>query len=156
MSAYRYRLVREWGTGPRALWGMLNPSVATEENTDQSAGNDDPTTGKCRKFSVAWGCGSMEFVNLFALQATDPIELTRHVDPVGPLNDWHIEDALSRADVVIAAWGASYPKRLAIRPHKVGKRFRAHGALVLGFTKNGDPRHPLFVPDATTPVRWAA
>jgi hypothetical protein len=150
-GTYRYSLTREWegGTDLRILWVMLNPSTA-------DAKEDDPTIRKIVKFSKAWGFGSLEVVNLFALRATDPNELTGVTDPVGPENDWHISEALGRKDGLVAAWGASYPIRLSLRPHRVGKMLRADGAKVLGLTRAGDPRHPLYMRDDTLPKWWTS
>jgi hypothetical protein len=149
MTDYRYSLVREWSDAGRAVWVMLNPSTADETT-------DDPTIAKITKFSRAWACGSLEVVNLFACRATDPKALKTISDPVGPENDKHIAEALDRADVVIAAWGASYPKQLALRPHRVRKLLFAQPKppLVLGLTKDREPRHPLYVRDAEIPFRW--
>jgi hypothetical protein len=148
-GTYRYRLTREWGDGGRVVWVMLNPSTA-------DADRDDATIRKIVKFSKAWGYGSLEVVNLFALRATHPVDLAKHLDPVGPDNDLHITGAVLGADLIIAAWGASYPNRCSLRPHKVGKLLRERDVHVLGLTANGVPRHPLYMLDETLPVRWAS
>jgi hypothetical protein len=116
---------------------MLNPSTADAER-------DDPTIRRCIGFSRAWGFGSAEIVNLFALRATDPGTLRLHADPIGPGTDDHVRSAAARVEVVIAAWGAF--DFAAARAEQVlsllpGKRLHC-----LGRTRSGAPRHPLYLP----------
>lgn len=96
---YRYVLWRIWdSTGPLVLFIGLNPSTADEQK-------DDPTVRKCIGFARRWGCGGLILVNLFALQATKPVDLRAAVDPVGPDNDRWIQIQLGIADLVVGAWG---------------------------------------------------
>lgn len=137
---YRYNLLRVWNDMlPRACWIMLNPSTAT-------ATTDDPTIRRCMGFARAWGYGGIEVVNLFAWRATDPAELlTQTSEKVGPDNDQHILESSARCGVRIAAWGVH---------GKLGDRGRHVLAMLthplrevyhLGLTKDGYPRHPLYV-----------
>jgi hypothetical protein len=82
-GTYRYRLGRRWAEGPVDVWIMLNPSTA-------DATVDDRTIRRCMEFSRRWGAGALVVGNLFALRATDPAELVRHPDPIGPDNDEHL------------------------------------------------------------------
>jgi hypothetical protein len=138
-GTYRYRLTRTWGySGRHAVWIMLNPSTA-------EALADDPTIRRCTGFSKAWGLDGLVVVNLFALRATDPRELARHPDPVGPENDRFIQQAIGPCRVVVAAWGAS---RLAARRGALLRWALTRSCddvLCLGVAKDGEPRHPLFV-----------
>jgi len=60
---YRYQLERSWlPDGPRACWIMLNPSTATAEM-------NDPTIGRCVRFSSLWGMAGLTVVNLHAWRA---------------------------------------------------------------------------------------
>lgn len=147
-GAYRYRLDREWLGDGRAVWVMLNPSTA-------DATLDDPTIRRCIGFSKAWGLGALTVVNVFALRATDPKTLVGHVDPVGPANDLYIEAALDGADIVIAAWGQSWPRQHRERVAKVGAMLngRAHH---LGLTKSGQPTHPLYRPSGCAVLPWGS
>jgi hypothetical protein len=81
---YRYRLTRTWGTGPRMLYVMLNPSIADDTI-------DDPTVVRCIGFARREGCAGIEIVNLFAYRTPEPAVLGQArrdgVDVVGPLND---------------------------------------------------------------------
>ncbi len=137
---YRYTLRRELAPllpGPRVLFVMLNPSTATDDI-------DDPTIRRCIDFAKRWGCSSLSVVNLFAARATDPRELKRMDDPIGPDNDLTIMSEAARADTVVLAWGVhgAYLGRdqdvlVLLRPLKPRH---------LGLTKDGHPRHPLYVP----------
>lgn len=146
---YRYSLTREWDIGPRALWIMLNPSVA-------DALLDDPTIRRCIGFSQSYEFheffgdkfGSLEVVNLFAFRATDPKDMAtakaNGVDIVGPENDRHITEAASRASLVIAAWGAD--KLAPLRSVLIRRLIVPHELHALGKSKSGAPKHPLYLP----------
>lgn len=147
-GAYRYRLTRRWGrpTDQQICWVMLNPSTA-------DAVEDDPTIRRCIGFSEAWGFGSLVVVNLFALRSTDPKALlTCDVDPVGPRNDHAIRLASIQSAVTIAAWGTKggYRHRNAdvIRLVTGDCMENMHA---LDITKDGHPKHPLYVKGDTRP-----
>ena len=141
-GAYRYTLTREWDPWlPVACWIMLNPSTA-------DATKDDPTIRRCIAFSKRWGYGSIEVVNIFAYRATAPADLWPLSDPIGQENDTHIDAAVQRAAIVIAAWGVHGAYRG--RGAEVARRF--DGLKYLGATKDGHPRHPLYVRGDTLPV----
>src|SRR3954468_18218250 len=99
---YRYRLWRIWDDlAPVMVWVMLNPSTA-------DADVDDPTIRKCIGFAKRHRHGGIILANLFAWRTTDPRELPRAADPVGPANDEHIRWAC-RAPLlatVVAGWGS--------------------------------------------------
>ncbi len=140
---YRYMLRRTWDYRKlRALFVMLNPSVADAEI-------DDPTIRSCIRLSKSLGYGSFEVVNLFALRATDPSELERAIDPVGPKNDERIEAALLRCDLAICAWG-SHPMAIGRgRTVRSMMRCRRPAVFCLGTTKSGAPKHPLYIKSGT-------
>lgn len=136
---WRYNLVRCWDPSlPRVSWIMLNPSTATAEA-------DDPTIRRCVDFAGSWGYGGIVVTNLFALRATDPKELTKHADPIGPENDEHLVRESEYAGVTVCAWGA-HPMAVR-RAHEVLSSLYAAGRtpMCLGPTKSGQPRHPLYV-----------
>lgn len=134
---YRYNLSRNWGTGyGTALFIMLNPSTADAEN-------DDPTIRRCIGFARRLGYAGLEVVNLFAFRATNPAMMKASTDPVGPDNRKHVIEAAERAGVIIAAWGANGKQN--------GQDDEVLGWLsnkpvsALGLTKDGIPRHPLYL-----------
>jgi hypothetical protein len=149
-EGYRYRLDRTWdATRPRATIVMLNPSTATEAA-------DDPTLARCRIRMQALGFGAMTVVNLFAWRATDPQGLRRVPDPVGPGNDAVIADAALGAAMVLCGWGlhgARLGRGAAVRARLVAD---GHALQVLGLTRDGHPRHPLYVAGTAQPVVWSA
>jgi len=138
---YRYRLSRAWIGGEwAAAFIMLNPSTA-------DARQDDPTIRRCIRFAQRWGCRRLEVVNLFAYRATDPSELWSQADPVGPENDGHILEVANSCQYVVAAWGTNGVHRHRNREViKLLKYVRGINVLCLGQTKEGHPRHPLYVP----------
>lgn len=143
---YRYLLGRRWADGPRATFIMLNPSTADAEQ-------DDPTIRRCIGYARAWGMGALQVVNLYALRATDPAELWRAQDPIGPDNDITlVACALAhRPAPLIAAWGAH------ARPDRVAAVLALPGMdrlTALGVTKAGQPRHPLYLPATATLRPW--
>jgi hypothetical protein len=146
---YRYRLDRDWDVHKgRVVWAMLNPSTA-------GADVNDRTVGRCLTFTEDWGYGALTVINPFALVSTKPQALVTARDPFGPDNPFHIVDALSECALLVAAWGASVPKARAQYVAEFAAKLRAHRPLwVLGLTKDGHPRHPLYVASYTTPTRW--
>jgi hypothetical protein len=137
---YRYRLTRTWNQErPLVTWIMLNPSTA-------DAFSDDPTIRRCTAFSRAIAAGGMTIVNLFAYRATQPSGLRRTADPVGALNDHYIREACHPTAVIVAAWGAHGV--LGGRAETVTTMLRSAGVQLscLGTTRDGHPRHPLYVP----------
>jgi hypothetical protein len=121
---------------------MLNPSTA-------DASRDDRTVRRCMDFAVRWGFAAIEVVNLFALRSPHPAALMEVVDPVGPGNATAMRRVLGRADAVIAAWGG-VPPALSLQAD-ITRRRLPRGALCLGVTRGGEPRHPLYVARVTPP-----
>ncbi len=151
-GTYRYTLTRSRYADERpdrgtALWCMLNPSTANAEQ-------DDATIRRCRGFAHDWKCNGLTVVNLYALRATDPNELWKHEDPVGPDNDHHLRTIACEYGDVLCAWGANAkPERVKA----VIAIFKEAGARMwcLGTTKHGMPKHPLYIAADTKPVRWS-
>lgn len=143
---YRYLLWRIWDTdgSPLNVIG-LNPSTADETI-------DDPTIRRCIDFAKRWGYGSLVMTNLFAYRSTDPQGLLSVDDPVGPDNDEALRLAAWRAGLTVAAWGAH---RLAVtRSGAVSKLLHWMPVECFGLTKDGAPKHPLYLPKSTTPVPY--
>lgn len=166
---YRYRLTRDWSTGPTDLFAsdreagsgtprtmtfvMLNPSTA-------DATEDDPTVRRCIGFANRESCTRLQIVNLFAWRATDPDDLfdlgNAGENVIGPDNDRHIRDAVRWSHVVVAGWGANVSRapwalaratRVRVLVDAESRRLRS-----LGLTKAGHPKHPLYLPK-TAPLR---
>jgi len=136
-SKYRYRLTREWGDGESITFVMLNPSTA-------DSNIDDPTIRRCMAFARREGAMGIAVVNLFALRSTDPRKLEGHDNPYGPDNFGALGEVLAGGRI-ICAWGAH---QIAVNP---GLAFRSRAKMLrtplwcLGRTREGHPRHPLYV-----------
>ncbi|MGH2451997.1 MAG: DUF1643 domain-containing protein [Candidatus Limnocylindria bacterium] len=146
---YRYRLWRRWNPARRLIaFCMLNPSAADERS-------DDPTIRRCIGYARDWGYGGVEIVNLFALRATDPRELWDARDPVGRGNDVYVIEAAQRSEAVVIAWGVhgAFRSRGAAALDLLSPRARL---LALGWTRAGEPRHPLYQRRDVRPIDVAA
>jgi hypothetical protein len=137
---YRYRLTRWWGPGKFLPFVMLNPSTA-------DASIDDPTIRRCMSFARRESAGGIVVVNLFAFRATSPKDMMAAPDRHGPGNERAmfemVSDAVAANMPVVCAWGAG-AKTTA---NFTIQYLQAHGACLvcLGTTKDGHPRHPLYV-----------
>lgn len=144
IDPYRYVLARKVGPGNRRLlFVMLNPSTATHEVPDR-------TVSRCVGFARRLDCGWLDVGNAYAYRSTDPKQLWRVEDPVGPANDWALQMLAARADIIICGWGTNArPDRVAaVKP--ILKAARPLYALRL--TQGGHPEHPLYVPGSRSPV----
>lgn len=146
---YRYALTRVWDeSGKRAHFIMLNPSTATEYQ-------NDPTVERCERRARSLGFGAFRVTNIFAWRDTDPRAMRAAADPVGPANDAAISEGCTWADTIIAAWG-THGAHLG-RGAEVEALLAKAGREVhhLGLTKDGHPRHPLYVAYARAPDLWS-
>lgn len=135
---YRYILTRDWSEPGELIKTVtfvgLNPSTA-------DATVDDPTIRRCIGFAHAWGFNRLFMVNLFAFRATDPAEMKKAADPEGEFNLSIVGAASCHADLTVTVWGThgafkdqgqTYLRHLK-NPHH------------LGLTKDGFPKHPLYL-----------
>jgi hypothetical protein len=141
---YRYVLGRKWDISrPAVLFVALNPSTA-------DADRDDATVRRCVGFARTWGFGSLIIANLFAFRSTDPRLLDQVPDPVGPRNDHWLKRLSEGASLTIAAWGIH--GQIGNRADEILPRLtKVHH---LGLTKDGHPRHPLYLPASTSPTSY--
>ncbi|GAB1381245.1 DUF1643 domain-containing protein [Pararhodobacter aggregans] len=147
-ESYRYTLTRTWDpAGRKVLFVMLNPSTATEVQ-------NDPTVERCERRARALGFGSFRVCNIFAYRATDPKVMRAQADPVGPGNDQAIAESALWADAVVCAWG-THGAHLN-RGAAVEAVLRATGKPLshLGLSKDGHPKHPLYIGYAHQPEAW--
>lgn len=145
---YRYTLKRIWAAERRNVaWIGLNPSTADERQLD-------PTLRRVLGYSQAWGYGSFTMLNLFAYRATDPMQMRRAFDPIGPDNNDHIVHEIHVASAVIACWG-SHGDFLS-RGAEVKEMIQREGIPLyyLSLTKAGNPGHPLYLRKDLLPVEW--
>ena len=163
---YRYLLQREWrgtasdenwhwygtkdgagqpiGTPKSCMFVMLNPSTA-------DADIDDPTIRRCVGFAKALKFDELSVVNLFAYRATKPKDLFAAGEAVhGDRNQEVIEKAGRDAGMIICAWGAH--EKATYQAECVRGWLHNRKLYALGFTKDGHPKHPLYLPGDARPV----
>lgn len=136
---FRYRLWRVWNSDlPRLAVCMLNPGTADAEK-------NDPSVRRCIGFAKAWGHGGLVVINMFAFRATDPQKMFGTEDPIGPRNDWIIQDSAIEYGEILVAWGAG-GKHKDRAGHVLGLLEQENAKIYcLGKTKHGYPKHPLYV-----------
>jgi len=115
---------------------MLNPSTADENE-------DDPTIRRCIGFAKQWGYGGICVANLYAYRATDKTALSKVTDPVGQDNRWYIDEYYESNMLIVLAYGDPPP---TVMKSPVFKAFVNKDTYCLGFTKKGNPKHPLYIP----------
>jgi hypothetical protein len=102
-------------------------------------------------FARRWGYAALAMVNLYAFRSTDPRVLGDAVDPVGPENDHVLSVVFAGSDLIVAAWGVhARQDRVAEVMH-----WPRRPEVCLGLTKNGAPRHPLYIPRSSTLIPFA-
>ena len=83
-----------------------------------------------------------------------PRDMRAAPDPVGPQNDAVLADGSAWADDIIAAWGVHGAHQgrgpCVAQTLMVGAAPLYH----LGLSKDGHPRHPLYLPYTQQPERW--
>lgn len=143
-GAYRYLLKRKPAQmrpgASTALFIMLNPSTADAEL-------DDPTIRRCRGFAERWDCAGIVVANLYGLRSTDPKALLTVADPIGPDNDNWLRKLAWEYESVVFAWGANAPAKRAAEVVEIFSTInpRHRRMWCLGQTKNGSPKHPLYI-----------
>lgn len=145
---YRYLLERDVDPllgGGTVAFVLLNPSTADETT-------DDPTLRRCIGFARRLGYAHLSVVNLFAWRTSDPLDLPRAADPVGPENDYWIELACRSADIVVAGWGVHGSWRE--RDREVAGMLKPLELRCLGRTRDGAPKHPLYLLGLTPLEPW--
>ncbi len=149
---YRYALWRFWNyrvaSGGRArsvMFIMANPSSAGQFR-------DDPTTGKCAKYAQRWGYDGMYVGNLYArIDTHSAFSGLTEKELVGDEADEWLRVMQNSSTLCIAAWGfmgGHHPER--------AKTVRAMFPSLhhLGLSKEGLPKHPLYLPANLEPVLW--
>jgi hypothetical protein len=118
---------------------MLNPSTA-------DADNDDPTIRRCMSFARRDGYVGIVVINLYAFRATSPAVMLAEPAAFGPENEFHLKkmaiEAAAYPVPIVCAWGThgTNGQVAALSMRNQGARL-----VCLGVTKDGHPRHPLYV-----------
>jgi len=154
---YRYRLDRDCGLpfeGSKVIaYFGINPSTA-------DATLDDQTVRKWRGFTVRNGGHRFIVGNVFSYRATDVRELGKADVSFGPDHFFHIDQIIAEADLLVPCWGNSskVPKNLRGMIGMLMMALKESGKPVVhfGFTKSGDPLHPLTLGYDTPLTPWSS
>ncbi len=139
-ALYRHMLWRYWGPGTAFLHITgLNPSTAGHAI-------NDPTIRREIDFAKRWGYDGLLKTNAFDLRATDPKVMLAHSAPNSVVNDSWIYWCMihSAPPYGIAAWGVH-----GNHQGRADYLRECYDWKCLGLTKDGHPKHPLYV-KATT------
>jgi len=148
---YRYTLEHHWDElmpRKRIMWIGLNPSTADERKLDN-------TLMRVKGYSTRWGYNCFVMTNLFAFRATEPDDMKREADPVGPDNDDVLIRLAQESGHIIACWGNHGVhrdrNRLVLDMLKLiaGKPLHC-----LTINADGSPHHPLYLPKELQPVPY--
>jgi len=141
---YRQALYRSWvqpGELQRyALFIGMNPSTADGDV-------DDPTVRREIEFAKRLGMNALIKCNVMDYRATKPKDLRAPgVKPCSEANLVAIICHAAKAEKIVCAWG-SIPKPLQRHVEDVAGILRASGKELWSFgtTKDGSPRHPLYL-----------
>jgi hypothetical protein len=152
--SHRYVMWRIWEHTKQPLVNIgLNPSTATHLVLDNTVRRD-------LGYARAWGYGGLVKLNLFSLRSTDPSALslrqTKSSVTGGIINDEYLAYFTDpvRAGMVLCAWGVH--GELYGRGVDVEEMLRLRGVplYALGFCKNSEPRHTLYLSKDLKPERW--
>lgn len=134
---WRYQLHRIWDESKPLLNVIgLNPSTADEQA-------NDPTIERCQRRAKAMGMGGLLMTNLFAFRATDPRDMKAALDPVGSHNDVALLSAATRSSMILCAWGTH--GAFKDRARYVESLLGGFDLYCLGKSKDGYPKHPLYI-----------
>lgn len=142
---FRYALWRIWdSTKPLVMFIGLNPSTANEEN-------NDPTVRRVISFANRLGYGGVYMMNCFAFVSTDPNLLKIMCN--NQINDEWLLKTAGICSEIIFSWGAFDIVKETGRDKELITYFPNAKALIIN--KDGSPRHPLYVPTKTIPVKYS-
>ena len=154
-GSYRWILKRELLTGKKTVIFIgVNPSKANALNSDR-------TIIRIINFCSKWNYKNIYVINLFGLISRSPSQLTKSIDPVGKNNDLITLKALEfwRKNINCDLWlgcgdkGELYRRDLVVlkliknlSSFELKENNHSRRVLSLGFSKKGNPRHPLYMP----------
>lgn len=144
---YRHILGRYWGDDfdehalePYALWIGMNPSTAGAQVNDPTVSREIAYTRDVLKLRCYLKCNVMDY------RATDPKTLLSVESPRSRENIEWITEHAELAEYVIACWGALHPTLQHYAADvMVSLVYRNIPVWCLGRTKDGHPKHPLYL-----------
>ena len=154
--SYRWILKRELLSGKKTVVFIgLNPSRADSLNNDR-------TLIRVINFCSKWNYKNIYVINLFGLISKSPCQLSKSKDPVGNNNDLITFKVLEfwMKNINCDLWlgwgdkGQLYSRdRIVLKLIKNLSNLKSNDnnyskrVLSLGYSKKGNPRHPLYMPN---------
>ena len=136
---HRLYLWRRWNNNlPWIMFIGLNPSTADERL-------NDATVRRCIGFADRWGFGGLFMCNVFTLVSTDPKRLNSST-PLVVGADLAMRVVRDRCQEAVAAWGGLIVKVRGSESRVDLIKTDLSPLYCLGTTKQGYPRHPLYLP----------
>ena len=141
---FRWKLTRKINASSKELIFIgLNPSFA-------GVTNNDSTLNRIIDFCDLWGYGSLTVINLFGRIEKNPKRLISYKDPVGSKNDFELNTSIQywfQNDIcdLWIGWGVN--GTLMNKNEYVLRKIQNYNSkrpYVIGLTKDGHPRHPLY------------
>lgn len=149
---YRYYLCWRWSDAPALYFWLLNPSTADHKSSDN-------TLEGLISRAKAWGYGAVVIINLFGFRSTQPDDMKRARDPVGPFNDSvtiaTLAQAFAEGSPVVCGWGNH--GNFVNRDQAAADLARQAGVklFALEINSGGQPKHPLYIAQSVKPFAWA-
>lgn len=145
---HRVYLWRKWKKeGPWVMFIGLNPSTADERI-------NDPTVRRCMGFAERWGYSGMFMCNVFTLVSTDPKKLNTEV-PITTGAHLAMKVIRNKCEKAIACWG-NLVTQVRAGEGQIERIVNDLSPLhCLGMTKQGYPRHPLYVPYSSQLIEYS-
>lgn len=150
---FRYALWRRWAEGQTIAFLMLNPSVADEDQLDN-------TLRRCQGSAHELGYAGFEVANVFPLVSTDRSQVLKNEDRDGEdkRNHEHIADMLGRCGALVLGFGHEVERKqlryvlreLRMLFEKLEKSGMPQPS-ALRVTDHGLPQHPLYLPKGLVP-----
>lgn len=156
---HRYSLTRFWDEDkPKICFIGLNPSRA-------DASFNDPTITKCIKFAQRWTerhlqfdtpnelrYGGLYFMNLYSFRSPEPKILKQAIsvgDAYQDKTDYKLVEIIDQCISVVCCWGSW--NFIEHRSKEVLALIKKRERLMycLGTNKDGQPKHPLYLKDAS-------
>ncbi|MGH2551874.1 MAG: DUF1643 domain-containing protein [Thermomicrobiales bacterium] len=145
-KVHRFAYSQSWdATRPIVLWVMLNPGTGDTEQRKR------PTLERCIRWSTTWGYGGLLIGNLFSVRTKSAKELLRSLAPSDARNELALRFLHSLAAETVIAWGDHGHQLQGVTPLLP----ILEGAVCLGVTGKGQPRHPLYVKGDAERRPWA-
>lgn len=141
------------GDKPLICFG-INPSTAEPNNLDN-------TVRRVERFASRNGFDSWIMLNIYPQRATDPIDLHQSLDnALHTLNKMYISEILQRTNLTLwAAWGTVIARRKYLTDclhdiNLIAREYNCHWVSLGNLTKDGHPRHPLYLSYSVTPTNF--